>query len=81
MKTSHLAPARFSKISFGLTETHPTGVDGVHSICRTNMGTVSVGGSGLLRLAGRTYGVRVPKQREVSRAVGTSHAGTLFLRL
>ena len=23
VKTSHLAPARFSKISFGLTETHP----------------------------------------------------------
>ena len=23
IKTSHLAPARFSKISFGLTETHP----------------------------------------------------------
>ena len=25
VKTSHLAPARFSKISFGLTETHPRG--------------------------------------------------------
>ena len=24
VKTSHLAPARFSKISFGLTETHPS---------------------------------------------------------
>ena len=29
VKTSHLAPARFSKISFGLTETHPRGPGGV----------------------------------------------------
>ena len=31
VKTSHLAPARFSKISFGLTETHPRCDDGAAS--------------------------------------------------
>ena len=32
VKTSHLAPARFSKISFGLTETHPSmAADGCHA--------------------------------------------------
>ena len=31
VKTSHLAPARFSKISFGLTETHPIRTETLNS--------------------------------------------------
>ena len=51
----------------------------VNSICLTNMGTASVGLAtywGWPDLSQGLEGVRVPKQREVSRAVGTSHAGT-----
>ena len=32
IKTSHLAPARFSKISFGFTETRPWNVHGMTGI-------------------------------------------------